>query len=392
MVCPSCKTPIPPGAQYCFVCGARVAVSSTPSAPPQLAERKFVTVVFIDMVGSLSAIQDKDPEDAHEVLASALGVMTQAVHAYGGVVTERQGDGIMAVFGAPAALEDHAARACHAALRLHSMVQHDLAGRFSIRIGMNSGEVAVGSALSDFANDYTATGAVVHIAARLQSLAAPNSTVMTAQTAALVRETMRTESIWASVLKGLETPVEIHRLVGPLGRHTRPIVDANAFRVRGPRGAAGTDEGHPRGRPGRAWTRAGPQRRGGRRQEHLDPGLRFTPASWHLAVPHDGRASCRRGALQAVRRPVVAALEVGGPCRNGAPGSVQESNDRARLEPARPRIRAARPAGPRDSLVQLERVGASVASRPDRRSDHPRPASGKPQAKAGHRPRGSAAR
>jgi len=218
MVCPSCNTPIPPGAQYCFVCGARVAVAGTPAAPPQLAERKFVTVVFIDMVGSLSAIQDKDPEDAHEVLASALGVMTQAVHAYGGVVTERQGDGIMAVFGAPAALEDHATRACHSALRLHSMVQHDLAGRFSIRIGMNSGEVAVGSALSDFANDYTATGAVVHIAARLQSLAAPNSTVMTAQTAALVRETMRTESIGVSVLKGLETPVEIHRLVGPLGR------------------------------------------------------------------------------------------------------------------------------------------------------------------------------
>lgn len=218
MVCQSCNTPIPLGAQYCFVCGARVTVDPTPPPPPQLAERKFVTVVFIDMVGSLSAIQDKDPEDAHEVLASALSVMTQAVHAYGGVVTERQGDGIMAVFGAPAALEDHATRACYAALRLHSMVQQELAARISIRIGMNSGEVAVGSALSDFANDYTATGAVVHIAARLQSLAAPNSTVMTAQTAALVRDAMRTESIGASVLKGLERPVDIHRLIGPVSR------------------------------------------------------------------------------------------------------------------------------------------------------------------------------
>ncbi len=168
------------------------------------------------MVGSLSVIRDKDPEDAHEVLTAALEVMTEAVHAYGGVVADRQGDGIMAIFGAPAAQDDHATRACYAALRLHSLVARTLAARIALRVGMNSGEVAVGSALNDFAIDYTATGAVVHIAARLQGLAAPNSTVMTAQTAALVRDAMLTEPIGRSVLEGLAAPLDLHRLVGPM--------------------------------------------------------------------------------------------------------------------------------------------------------------------------------
>jgi len=195
-------------------------------ARSRLTERKFVTVMFIDMVGSLSVIRDKDPEDAHAVLASALEVMTQAVHAHGGVVVDRTGDGIMAIFGAPTAQEDHATRACHAALRLHRLVAHTLADRIALRVGMNSGEVAVGSASSDFSIDYTATGAVVHIAARLQGIAPSNATVMTAQTAALVRDEMLTEPLGRQSLKGLADPIELHRLVGPASagdRTPRPM-------------------------------------------------------------------------------------------------------------------------------------------------------------------------
>ena len=220
-ICPSCNSPVAGGAKYCAECGARIVGAVAASAPPRLVERKFVTVVFIDMVGSLSIIRDKDPEDAHELLESAMAVMSEAVHAYGGVVADRLGDGIMAIFGAPVSQDDHATRACHAALRLHFLVERSLGSRIALRVGMNSGEVAVGSALNDFAANYTATGAVVHIAARLQGMAAPNATVMTAQTAALVRDVMRTEAIGRLTLKGLEAPLDVHRLIGPIAGRDR---------------------------------------------------------------------------------------------------------------------------------------------------------------------------
>ncbi|MDQ6640142.1 MAG: AAA family ATPase, partial [Pseudomonadota bacterium] len=184
--------------------------------------------MFIDMVGSLSVIRDKDPEDAREILASALEGMTSAVQAYGGVVTEVQGDGVMAIFGAPAAQDDHAVRACHAALRAHSLLARNQSVSVALRIGMNSGEVVVGSALDDFANVYTATGAVVHIAARVQNAAAARSTVLSEQTAALVDEAMQLQPLGSSSLKGLAEPMNLFRLVGPIGRPqvTGPIPHA----------------------------------------------------------------------------------------------------------------------------------------------------------------------
>lgn len=215
MFCYSCGSPILGGARYCIGCGAKVLAASSTAHPPNLTERKFVTIVFIDMVGSLSAIRDKDPEDAHELLTSAMGLMAQAVRAFGGVVAETAGDGIMAIFGAPAAQEDHALRACFAALRLHSLVAQGMSGRLSLRVGINSGEVAVGTVPNDFSSDYTATGAVVHIAARLQAFAQPNETVLTEQTASLVRDAMITQPIGPSTLKGLTETILLHRLMGP---------------------------------------------------------------------------------------------------------------------------------------------------------------------------------
>ena len=213
MFCPSCGVPLPSEANYCSACGARSALRGT-AARSALTERKFVTVMFIDMVGSLNAIRDKDPEDAHEVLTAVQKVMMQAVHAYGGVVADVQGDGVMAIFGAPIAQEDHATRACKAALRLHA-TRGQASPDVALRVGINSGEVAVGSTLNDFALDYTATGAVVHIAARLQAIAPANATVITQWTAALVRDVMHTESMGSATLKGLELPLELFRLIGP---------------------------------------------------------------------------------------------------------------------------------------------------------------------------------
>lgn len=215
MFCSSCGSPLLGGARFCIGCGAKVVASSASAHPPQLTERKFVTIVFIDMVGSLSAIRDKDPEDAHEVLTSAMGLMAQAVRAFGGVVAETAGDGIMALFGAPAAQEDHALRACFAALRLHSLVAQSMSDQLSLRVGINSGEVAVGTTPNDFSSDYTATGAVVHIAARLQAFAKPNETVLTEQTATLVRDAMMTDPIGPFTLKGLTESILLHRLVAP---------------------------------------------------------------------------------------------------------------------------------------------------------------------------------
>jgi class 3 adenylate cyclase/tetratricopeptide (TPR) repeat protein len=213
MFCHACGQSLPEAARYCIGCGAR-AMTLAPAPAPNLTERKFATIMFTDMVGSLHAIQDKDPEDAHLVLATAMTVMAQAVHAFGGVVAETAGDGIMAIFGAPAAMQDHAVRACFAALRLHALAAEAL-HPLSLRVGINSGEVAVGVTPNDFASDFTATGVVVHIAARLQSCAQPRQTVMTAGTAALVRGAMRTVPLGAFQLKGLSDPIELHGLIGP---------------------------------------------------------------------------------------------------------------------------------------------------------------------------------
>ena len=233
--CPECLLPAPATAVFCANCGARLAARSAKDSAPRLSERKFVTIAFIDMVGSLSAIQDKDPEDAHELLESAMRTMSEAVHAYGGVVLDRQGDGILAIFGAPAAQDDHAVRACQAALRLGSIVAAQREPAFEFRIGMTSGEVAIGSASSDFSLDYTVTGAVVHIAARLQGLAAINSAVMSAETAALVQDRMVTAPMGQKLLKGLPAPLEIHALVGPVG--DRPAAGGGALRPFVGRGA-----------------------------------------------------------------------------------------------------------------------------------------------------------
>jgi class 3 adenylate cyclase len=144
-----------------------------------------------------------------------------AVHRVGGTVNQVMGDGIMALFGAPVALPDHAARACRAAREMHEAVGRyasALRGRHhvdvQIRVGINSGEVIVRSVGSDLRWDYTAVGAPTHIAARMEQMATPGTTVVTAATRALLGPEISTRPLGRVVVRGLSDEIEAHELVG----------------------------------------------------------------------------------------------------------------------------------------------------------------------------------
>src|SRR3970282_1595941 len=145
-----------------------------------------VTVLFADLKGSMELLAEQDPEEARELLDPVLERMMEAVHHYVGTVNQVMGDGIMALFGAPLAHEDHAVRACYAALRMQESVkkyaeevQRNEGIPIQIRVGLNSGDVVVRSIGSDFRMDYTAVGQTTHLAARMEQMAIPGSTLMT---------------------------------------------------------------------------------------------------------------------------------------------------------------------------------------------------------------------
>jgi len=184
-------------------------------------ERKQVTVLFADLKGSMELLADRDPEEARRILDPVLERMMDAVHGYEGTVNQVMGDGIMALFGAPLAHEDHAVRACYAALRMQEAV-----GRYAedlrrsqgltvqIRIGLNSGEVVVRSVGSDLHMDYTAVGQTTHLAARMEQLAPPGSTLLTSATLRLAEGFVHVKPLGPVPVKGLESPVEIYALAG----------------------------------------------------------------------------------------------------------------------------------------------------------------------------------
>src|SRR5262245_53319456 len=206
--CAACGTELPAGAKFCLECGQSLstqpAVASrftSPEAytPKHLAEkiltsksalegeRKQVTVLFADMKGSMELLTDRDPEEARKLFDAVIERMMEAVHRYEGTVNHILGDGIMALFGAPLAHEDHAVRACCAALRMQESVkryaievQRTQGIPIQIRVGLNSGEVVVGAIRNDLHMDYTAIGQTAHLAARMEQMAMPGSVLMTA--------------------------------------------------------------------------------------------------------------------------------------------------------------------------------------------------------------------
>jgi class 3 adenylate cyclase len=170
--CPNCQHPNLEAARFCSACGERL------DQPQRVGERKVVTVMFADIVGSTELIGDIDPEQALDRLPPALARMGNAVNQFQGTIMRSMGDGLMAIFGIPHAQEDHALRACQAAL---TMVQSSRANDIVLRVGIHSGEIVAG--LPDkFTRERSVYGAAVHLASRLEHMAQPGDICVTEST------------------------------------------------------------------------------------------------------------------------------------------------------------------------------------------------------------------
>jgi len=244
MKCAGCGQDNPEGARFCNACGARLDAAPAPAprayTPRHLVEkiltsraalegeRKQVTVLFADLKGSMELLADRDPEEARRLLDAVLERMMEAVHRYEGTVNQVMGDGIMALFGAPLAHEDHAVRACYAALRMQASVHRwaDEVQRLEglavrIRVGLNSGEVVVRSIGSDLHMDYTAVGQTTHLAARMEQMAAPGTTLITPGTLRLAEWAIRVSPLGPRAVKGLDAPLAVYELVGAVPARSR---------------------------------------------------------------------------------------------------------------------------------------------------------------------------
>lgn len=248
--CARCGAPLSPTAKFCSECahpaGQAVSLTAARSAAPEAytpkhlaekiltsktsleGERKQVTVLFADLKGSMELLANRDPEEARKILDPVLERMMEAVHRYEGTVNQVMGDGIMALFGAPLAHEDHAVRACYAALRMQESVKRyaEDARRVHgvnvlIRVGLNSGEVVVRAIGSDLHMDYTAVGQTTHLAARMEQFASPGSILLTASTVALVEGYVAVKPLGPVPVKGLSDAVEVSEVTGAGPARTR---------------------------------------------------------------------------------------------------------------------------------------------------------------------------
>jgi class 3 adenylate cyclase len=198
-------------------------------------ERKQVTVLFADLKGSMELLADRDPEDARAMLDPLLERMMDAVHRYEGTVNQVMGDGIMALFGAPIAHEDHVVRACYAALAMQTSIKQYAAEMqrtkgvpIHIRVGLNAGEVVVRSIGSDLRMDYTAVGQTTHLAARMEQLAPPGAIRLTTETWRLAEGFIEIKALGPVPVKGLADPVDVCELVGAI--RVRRRLQATAVR------------------------------------------------------------------------------------------------------------------------------------------------------------------
>ena len=211
----------PPGACPPAYTPAHLAEKILTSRSALEGERKQVTVLFADLKGSMELLADRDPEEARQLLDPMLERMMAAVHRYEGTVNQVMGDGIMALFGAPIAHEDHAVRACYAALAMQEAIRryseevrrgHGL--EVQMRVGINSGEVVVRAISNDLHMEYSAIGQTTHLAARMEQLARPGSIRLTAETLRLAEGWIQVTPLRPVTVKGLPTPVEVCELVG----------------------------------------------------------------------------------------------------------------------------------------------------------------------------------
>ena len=207
---------------------AHLAEKIVTARPALAGERKQVTVLFADLKDSTELIRGLDPEAAQQLLDPALHHMMDAVHRFEGTVNQVLGDGIMALFGAPIAHEDHALRACYAALAMQAAmrayteeVRRTRGLELRMRVGLNSGEVVVRAIGNDLHMDYSAVGETTHLAARMEQLATPGSTRLTAATLRLVEGLVQVTALGPVPVKGLVEPVEVFELMGASGVRRR---------------------------------------------------------------------------------------------------------------------------------------------------------------------------
>lgn len=252
--CASCGAANPPSNKFCNACGGAlhqhgpaVKFSAPENYTPRHlterirnlrtaleGERKQITVLFADLKGSMELLADRDPEEARRVLDPVLECMMDAVHRYEGTVNQVLGDGIMALFGAPLAHEDHGVRACYAALRMQEAVkryaqevQRTHGVPLQIRVGLNSGEVVVRAISSDLHMDYTAVGQSTHLAARMEQAAMPGSILISGATLRLAEGYVQVKPLGKIQVKGLAEPVDAFELTGALAVRTRLQAAAN---------------------------------------------------------------------------------------------------------------------------------------------------------------------
>jgi class 3 adenylate cyclase/tetratricopeptide (TPR) repeat protein len=241
--CPGCGAALPCGAARCPSCGRPVAGGKLRFEPPGAytpahiadkvrlskdaleGERKRITVLFADLEGSIELVTGRDPEEARAVLDGVLKRMMEAVHLYEGLVNQILGDGIMALFGAPVAHEDHALRACYAALRMQDMVRRYADevphAHVKIRVGMNSGEVLVRAIAGDLHMDYTAIGETTHLAARMEQMAQPGSILATQHVMQLVEGYVHAHSTGPRQVRKVPEPMELYEVIGAGAVRTR---------------------------------------------------------------------------------------------------------------------------------------------------------------------------
>lgn len=244
--CASCGSTFATDGRYCEHCGAdrdqtpyftghagRESIAAPVHLPRHLAkrllesraaadgERKQITVLFADMKGSTNLIQDLDPEQVEERLRPTLQSMIDAVHRYEGTVNRIEGDGIMALFGAPFAYEDSAVRAAYAALDMQNAMRTASDHRPEIRVGLHAGEVLVRTVHTDLSVDYDAIGATVHLAARMEQMAAPGSIYCTADVARLAEGLIEVRPLGPTPVKGFRDPLELFEITAHTTARTR---------------------------------------------------------------------------------------------------------------------------------------------------------------------------
>ena len=248
--CPSCGSRCESAALFCDECGYHFEVPKAPLpvdysrpvsyTPKFLAEkilsarsavegeRKVVTVLFADVANYTAIAEKRDPEEVHQIMDGCFKILMDEIHRYEGTINQFTGDGIMAIFGAPIAHENHAQRACYAALSIQRAMEDygeklrvDYGLEFKMRFGINSGLVMVGAIGNDLRMDYTADGDTTNLASRLESIAQPGSVVVSQNTYRLIKAYFRLDPIGPVTLKGKEEPQKAYRLIDSTGVRTR---------------------------------------------------------------------------------------------------------------------------------------------------------------------------